>query len=198
VSILNFTVEPDRALVAVDTLMGSARGGADPWQESAKLLTVPHLNAAVAVSGNQDLLTQVYGRILQAGGDFDAVCNQVIVGDLVGKACSMLEYLANRLDYEVRRRQTVVLVGWSPLLERMRALVADREHDSFNVIEAGWMVSPEVEGSDDPATVEGMLELAPRQVAASRRRVPECPIGGRLVVAELTCTEIQTRAFSLK
>lgn len=196
-SILNFTVQPDRALLAVDTLVGCARGGADPWRESAKLLTVPHLNAALAVSGNQDLLTQVYGRMLQAGGNFDTVCNEIIAGDLVGKACSMLEYLAARLDYEVRRRQTVVVVGWSPHLERMRALVADRETDAFSVIECDWLVSPKVEDADGPETADGMLELAQRQVAETRQQVPECPTGGRLVVVELTRAELRSTALPL-
>lgn len=179
-------VSAERALLAVDTLGAELRAGVP--REHAKMLVLPHLNVAIAVSGSLSLLTWITGFIAFAEcRDFDAVASAVLHDRLVDRAEEGMRGQmspAVRADCE-REEQLAVLVGHSAELRRMRAVAANRaeRHAAYTTQEIGWLVSPPLERS--PTSFEAMVAIAREQVAKYGETCRGL-IGGRLIIADVT------------
>src|SRR5690606_6699615 len=80
-------IAPTRALLAVDTIapIGALSASAEPG-DVCKMLLVPQLNAALAVSGNLFLASWLVGLIIELGRDFDAVARAMLRNGLVDRA----------------------------------------------------------------------------------------------------------------
>ena len=185
-SLLIAWTNTERALVAVDT---ASEGALDKARgEASKLFTLVHLNAVIASIGDLALSHAIQRECLKRGGDFDSLSNAW--RSIVDSAMHACEEHARAMGYETMPRQCAAFVGWSPALRRMRGLWAWRsERDKpFVISELDSVISPGFPGlpDGDPDSVEKVHAIAAGQVAHVRATVPECPIGGRLVLAEIT------------
>lgn len=183
-SLLIAHVTKERALIAADTESSAAQLDSGPRRESAKLLLLPHISAAVATIGNMDLLTLFASMVMRAGS-FDEIFD-AIAGGLIDECGWHLDSMATREGFIVRDQQVVAIAGFSTAHKAMRLIVAERTNrvDGFFVAACRTIVAPLVPGT--PGSPERIREIAAAQVAQTRRDIPECPIGGYLILADIT------------
>lgn len=184
-SLIVANVTKERALLAADTRSSAAQPGHLPWKECAKIVALPHMSAAVAGNGNADLLYHFTAMILR--GDFDAVCNGMAQG-LVDVAMGELKKQQGIERFDIRDEQTIVIAGWSTALGRMRGLCAERVKGdaTFQVVEFGHIVAPPLPDGPIPDSPEKVREIAARQVEQTHRTIPSCPIGGHVILCDIT------------
>ena len=189
-SILNFTCTAERVLLSVDTLAGFQRG---PRLEATKLVGLAHLNVLLAGRGRQGFFHAAVGRCLGFHWPtLDALLEGAhsIIADAV-TASAAYGAMENEL----------VIAGWSDARQRM---VARRFVTNLaGAIEWGdraWSLAPgecfNEAAAPRPANVDTMIAAARLQVQHSQENWQssalgatmggEPPIGGRLLVAELT------------
>lgn len=189
-SILNLWLAPDHALVGVDT------DGVDPagrHMSCSKLLPIVHLNAVLAGRGNLTLLGCTFVQLMVSElGDFDALADRLpamvqkaFKGTIGGFPLRFIQRAAYQAGDEI------ILVGWSPRLDRPRAVEVTRAPgaSSFTVEEtkleyvAPWDES--IADAPSPSDAWNMRRLAGAQVALLKRTDPAAAAGGSLIVAEL-------------
>lgn len=210
-SLLNVYVAAHRALVGVDTACGAIPG--DPVAEwmarsapgqslpahVSKVFPIAHLGAVLAARGTHTFLMDVVGPA--------AACASVDeLEDVLPKILEAADQAhANRCrhfglpDQVTHAAQELLLVGWSAREGGMIATIYEREagpSQAFTVdqVEA-WAAPWETSYGQaiEPRTDHDMLQLARAQVSHSRRDHPGAPIGGRLIVAEVTREAIAIR-----
>lgn len=193
-SLITVNLTPVRALVCVDT-EGFAPGVG--LIEVSKMVVLPHTNSLLAVRGLNAVLTLVYGFVTQAvPNDFDSV------------AKALPDFLKASIDWFkanlpptqpdlVVGPQEIVWVGHCKKQDRMRCLtyvaapdgeVSSNELEPHDSHYAPWT---EAWGEPGPCdTPERMRFLATLQVDTAKAMHPDQPIGGRLLLAEVTKDEV--------
>jgi hypothetical protein len=183
-SLLIVALQPERILVAVDSVAGTGDGSF--LGEASKLHVLPHLNAVLAGRGHVGVLGMALMLGLEPRPDFDALAD-VMPGALTAGVAHLV---AHGLLQDAAP-QEVVLAGWSPRLNSMRACAYAR-HDGGAFIAHGIaraLMSPGGDFRADtapwPQSIEDMEHIAREQVAWMRKTHPHAACGGRLLVADV-------------
>lgn len=209
-SLLNLYLEPHRALVGVDTAMGihpdpeaqawaqTQDGGALPSHVS-KLYPIAHSGALIAGRGSVLFFLDVIGFASMVE-TFDQLEDRMPA--LLRQAAEIDAARVAQLplpEHVKFPRREILLVGWSA---RYGAVVAtfylckegcghEFEADEIDLLQSPW---EDVQGQAiEPRTDHDMLQLARAQVAHALSRYPGAPVGGRLIVAEVTKRSIEIR-----
>lgn len=190
-SLVNVWLTRDRALIGVDT--GAALLGG-PLGHVSKLLPLSHLNAILTGLGHIHFINSLFAGLQMANvPSFDALL-QIVPRVLPEVFDGWAGYVATleRCDPAELERQRVVLVGWSTAEGRPIGREFAQETRAV-----GWVCDPiepyyimpwhdSLSGLPDPVNAVALTTLARAQVALLRRVEPGSPIGGRLIVAQLT------------
>jgi hypothetical protein len=193
VTILNVWCEGGRALVAVDT--ASTENG-KRGRELSKLVPIVHLNAVAACRGNAAFFLLLGHGLLTRSilGDFDALVRAT--PRITQEAFDMFMASGGSTQgpdaHATREHQCVVLAGWSPTAQRMRAFEfrCNQAQGAFvqREFDRGYR-SPWIQEFDRQYpilnTVEAMERLARAQLLLYEDKAPEWRTGGRLIVAEM-------------
>lgn len=191
-SLLNLAVQKEVGLLCVDTTTQSEDGS---YCERSKMLHLGHINGVVACRGDIHFLVFLFAGLgIEPPTDFDA----------------LLESWPRRLaaatePYLQQVRQPapsadpvgcfVALLGWSRARGRPVCHKAERESasDPFEIETANCSVGPvpdypplDLTVMQVPDAIRTMEALAYDQVRKMRRERPSYPIGGRLLLAEVT------------
>jgi hypothetical protein len=200
VTILNVFVERERALMAVDTIGQRADGSR---AMVAKMLLLPHANAAVACRGHMSFIAGVWATLLQTPGDFDALA------EILPVTCESVHelfklYLAESKEVLDARfgngdEQYIVIVGWSSRHNEMRAFELRRNGGDGRFVSraiksvyiAPW-TSDLAASHPRPATGDLMEALFLAQQSLYEREAPHATPGGALIVAEIRLGSTKT------
>lgn len=196
-SLCNVWWSPERVLVAVDT-EASELGG--PAQCTSKLFPLVHANMVITGRGYIGFAAGIWAKCVRLARDADETFD------------AMPEMLTQNFDEMAARPDAPddidqcesVACGWSPRHQRMlcRAWLQESRESGFVCHQLGpgltslvapWPADrPELRiGGDDTA----MSRAAREQVRYVREHFPSMPIGGRLVVAELTRDSMTMRTI---
>lgn len=210
-SLVNISLTPQRALIAVDTETGNPNG---EFGEGSKMTLLPHCNIVLAVRGTTVLMGTVFsGAVMAWPSDFEtieknmpAVMTQTI--DYMRANAAQL-FPNTEIDQDDHRNvadQNVMMVGYSPSRGRMAAVafstsrssaeVASYELEAIDANAAPWSEDWE-EDMFDPNTPELMLSLAKFQRKRCKSILADTPIGGRLMLCELTKDEAKFSSLGL-
>jgi len=188
VTLLNVTVREDVGWMCMDT-MTLGEKDRDLFQQS-KMLPLVHVNAVFGCRGDLQFLWFLFPTCcLMRVTDFDELLNAW--PECLAQATLGYFQQSGRTGFDViGSEQNVALLGWSNSRERPVCLTAVRTpgRNSFDVAEA---IVPFV--APDPGhavpcvpTLLAMESLAREQVSKVRHDFPGAPIGGRLLLAEVT------------
>jgi len=195
-SINNVWIEPDRALVGVDS---EGRDDQGRIHQVSKMLPLPHQNSVLSGTGTIPFLNTVWSVCHAAAGDFDRLLKAL--PELVPFAYKFM--LGAAAQYKAPlgptpEKQSCIACGWSPSRERMVAVGYSQADEAagfvMTEIPDGAYVQP---GIDDrwrdrlanlpaPNTPEAMGRYAQEQASIVREFVPEIHAGGRFIVATIT------------
>lgn len=203
-SLLNAYMTRERALVAVDTfardLMPAAPGGS--CFEMSKMVPIVHANVMLASRGSHMIHMPVFFGLsaMQTSG-FD-VFAWAIMHNLLKDAVTMCKTSAVAQGAPKSwdpGDQEVYLFGWSERRQRMAGLgfFRDAGCDAWEELDVGdsWAV-PWGDSWGElpyPRSLDELQSVAVEQVRRTRAEAPAIPIGGRLLVAEITRHSFTTR-----
>jgi|GEM_PF-5899358 len=188
-SILNVWVSKTKALIGVDT--DGVLGGTE-HVEFSKLIPLVHANVVFASRGDREFLVELFSAFARnpIPVTFDVIeqhLTTVVAGIVV--RWRGLGYIA---DYQF------AIVGWSEVRGRMHAIWANGNtgDDGIDLDDVECRLAPWHDSlGRAPVTdsQEAMVAAAQGQAAWIRSQ-PGAAGGGRLIVAELTCDEMQIRS----
>jgi hypothetical protein len=202
VTLLNLSVRPDRATIMVDTMTFRAENPTAEGFETSKLLPLVHSETVFAGRGQVPLIFGVWSRFyLERDAHFDMICGL------------MTETLQGTLLEARRQGVQVIHPGVSHLGHALELLVVGRSRETGGLramywevdvkgevrgpVETGGYLSPLRDAAAKPAVLPDCeadwLTLVREQVADCRRILPGVPIGGSLIVAELSDQGLQVR-----
>ena len=188
-------VEPERALLGVDTLVHGADGSSG---HVTKLLALPHIGAVIAVNGLMPLQQALAAALFLAQG-VDS-----LVATMAPSCTRLLETVKQQFAKSGQPTaifseeiSEVVLVGWSPQRKQMiarrclqrapgRPFELERIDRSFA---QPW--SEELEKLPAPSSPAAMETIARAQCALLAEHDPVRCAGGRLILVELAPGRIQ-------
>lgn len=196
-SIMNVIVKPDRAYVAVDTAAATTQGRKG-CVETSKMVPLVHANLIFAARGALTVMHNLasWCMSIDRTANFDY---------LAGLLPEMMDQFHERLMHQVQSQTgevphhqevEIALVGWSEGKKNMACLLLsnDRGQGPYSAKIAQCVISP-FPGDDAmqrmsevtvPDIESYMAVVANEQVKFVRRQFPGQPIGGRLIVAEIT------------
>jgi hypothetical protein len=198
-SLINVFLTPSKALIAVDTQASDP--AAEGFISVDKMVHFPRLNVVMAGRGTQGFLLVLSIMVPQfRGSNFDSLA-KAMPGIFDDAYNAMIASQPKGTDPSSFANQEIVLVGWSGMLNRMRALVyAKREPGAdigvTEIEDPGYMMPWEdrwgapPEGSDRRA----MIDLSLAQTRYVKQESPGTAMGGRLMLAELTRHEMSFNA----
>lgn len=188
-SILNCWIEPERALVGVDTEVIGADG---KFYACSKMIPLPHVGAVLGARGGLLFFSTLVAACNVQGFEFDALadmmpdlCRNSLKGAKEGLSA------AGRGPIEGNDEHLVVLVGWSPRLGRMVG------YDFDKTVEATEFIAGRIEPSlaapwdrslgafHEIRTPWQMATLAQAQCSLMNTLTPYAAGGGRFIVAEI-------------
>jgi hypothetical protein len=156
---------------------------------------------AVAASGDSNLLACLLVAF-QAAADFDAVADALLdekaVEQLARGYVDALVAAGNDAagEFHVEQDHMIVVMGYSASLGRIRGVATTKNvgQPRWSSFEFGSLVSPPVDDAVGELKVDEMRRVASRQVG---EYIASGPIGGRLIVAEVTREGITTTAHQI-
>lgn len=185
-SLVNFRVDSDRALIAVDTIAGTSNFKI----HANKMFPIPHAGLIVCGRGSHEFLKEVAGLCALLSG-IDEVRELLphalphLLTLVRIKALLLLKYRR-----EVMEAQEVYVFGWSDAKNEMTVIAFKKERGSreFSIDEDIYeSVAPKLNREFPPLdSVEALMRVAAEQVRDAMQDDPSKHIGGRLIVAELT------------
>lgn len=195
-SLLNVWVSHAKAMVVVDTEVRTQDG---TYHEASKMMVLPHANAVVAVRGHNVFLSSVASLVLQTGGDFDQ-----IVENMPLHLKTAMDFLVSNKEQFVDSvyRQEIALVGYSRSLGCMDCMVyASADETGFKDTEIDKAYLSPWDGSWGDAldvfTVPHRATMfCTDQVSNALAMHPDQPFGGRLLLAELTRDDVRISTLS--
>jgi hypothetical protein len=191
VSIVNFTLDSQRALIAVDTVGGGYGLGE---HQVSKIYPVAHANIILAGRGSVSFLAHVAVMCSVMQGDFDQMI--VEVAELLPRVWAQMlsGWRAQGLDGSVAQGQgqELYLFGYSCRLQEMVAVCFTRLAGGsvFAMVDdLAYSAAPYPTclGVLPPIqTVQDFMPIARKQVQLHRETCPDAGVGGRLLLAKLT------------
>lgn len=187
-SLVNVWITPTKAMVVVDT-EGQAQAGGE-YFEVSKMLTLPHANIVLAARGQNAFISVVFSLVhLGTGGTFDEI--EASIETALAQATAYLKTMEERFFRSVYE-QEIVLVGYSHCRRAMHCIsYQSKDASGFEVhdVDEAYL-SP----WDGPAwglpmpvtTAQHARIVSTEQVAMAKALDPSAPLGGRLLLAELT------------
>lgn len=194
-SILNVLLDPERMLVAVDTLAQDAITG--KTSVGAKLLLIPQHNLVLACRGSAQFFLRIYELSLQASFRADFTMEQLMaeMGLVIEKLWPEYVVAADRagIPRDVLHTE-LVLGGWSPKNGRMMATAYAKSANGKPVIVQaleGGLASPgdPLRGRPDSFESEAVLAAGQLQADHENRQHGRVVAGGRLLVATLCANQ---------
>lgn len=197
-SLVNIHLQPHRALVAVDTeVMYAKEEGYGP---GAKMALLPHANTLMAIRGLNVVLGMAhFNAVLSSCATFDEL--EAAAPGYLSMGLDYLESDAQNLFGKSAIEagafdQELYLVGHSERRGRMCALVFSSKGSKavslFELEARDAHLAPWTEAWGepiDPDTPERMRFLAQLQVDNGSALQPDAPLGGKLLLCELTKDE---------
>lgn len=193
-SLVNFSVQPDRILVAVDSIGGNSKFR----MHVSKMFPIPHANMLVCGRGSMAFLarvTQVCG--LLSGIDearkffpdeLPKLLRYVRTEAILHAILSLGRF--GGFDLSIFDAQEIYVFGWSDEDGEFTALQFQKHAGARRFTledDLAEGVAPKLEREFPPLdSPETMMRVAGEQVRNAMREGANIPIGGRLVVAELT------------
>ena len=189
-SVLNIWIEPDHALIGVDTQAADVSGKVG---HVGKLVPLVHLGAVMAFRGAVIFGVSVFSGVNIAGAKFDELIDgmPLLLPGMLNEtrrlvAATGAESL-DRLD-----RQEIALVGWSDRAKRIVGRVWTQQDPRAGFVAAEispydiavW--DPSFKQLEDPRTPEAMVRLIQAQCRLLHRVEPELYAGGRAVIARVS------------
>lgn len=179
-SLLNAWIAPGEALVAVDT--DGTRPDGERFSTS-KMLALPHLSAVIALRGQAAFFHLLFLRALHFQS-FDQLAREM-PGIIAETEAAIPDELI--VSGVVGQGHELMLVGYSPMLERMVGLQFIRRDGKRERREVDKHVSPwhrELAGTSiEPQDLEA---LAAAQVRWMRQTFENAACGGSLLVCRIT------------
>jgi hypothetical protein len=190
-SILNVLLDPERLLVAVDTLARDAVTGKP--SAGAKLLLIPQHNLVLACRGSAQFFLRIYEMSLQASFRADFTMEQLMaeMGLVIEKLWPEYIVAAARAGIPSDVLHTeLVLGGWSPKNGRMMATAYAKSANGGPVTVQpleGGLASPGEPLRDQRASFElaAVREAGQRQVSYLNQLAERQVAGGRLLACML-------------
>jgi hypothetical protein len=186
-SLLNVVVGDGVGWLCVDTNSQFIADGR--YLHQSKMVSLAHLNAVVACRGELNFLAHMFlNCFLTPADEFDSLLDSwsrrltEATANYLQQAEAM-QFDAGAVGHEV------LLLGWSNARGQLVCLAACREStkDEFDVVEVKCRIAPDPGRSvSDLSSLSAMEVLARDQVRTIRRDSPSEPIGGRLLLAEVT------------
>ena len=185
-SLLNVWLSPSRAVVCVDTK--SSTLDREHFGESSKMALAPHSGVIVAVNGYALALRSLFAWLCNNSQDDTSIDG-------------ISDWMSGQLnDPEIKAGidaagLVAVFVGYSKRTKKYRGIrIAKHDSTDFSAKEISpYMLLP---GDPWPATAlpvpdnrYACLNIARRQVEWARKNHPGEPIGGRLLMAEVSQKE---------
>jgi hypothetical protein len=194
-SLVNIHLQPDRAWIAVDTEVLTANAG--KYGHGSKMTLLPQANAVLAIRGLNVVLGFVFTNALAAWpSTFDALVTavpQFLRQTLDYLDENAMQLLGRSAEEAHAFDQEVSLIGYSEERGRMCAFVfsskGSKQVDVFELEERDAHISPWAAAWGepiDPSTTEYMRFLALFQVDRGGEMEPTAPLGGQLLLCELT------------
>jgi len=193
VSLLNVSVLPDRVLMAVDTAGEQVKDGRRVKREISKMLPLVHLNTMVGVCGNTAMaIAVVQQAMIGPAKTFDELVP--LIKPITEAAFRSVSREAKANKTPIIDQQVVAFAGWSDADGRPAAYLCVRNtQHTFTVsrvVTTIFCPGAEQLPERDPAEMGDLVAAAHAQVDETRAKHPQIPIGGRLLVAQLTRREI--------
>lgn len=157
-------------------------------------LALPHANVILAGRGHNAFLGAVFSIAHLIRGEFDAL--EQVMTEVLAQAAAGLKPLKHLFATSLHE-QEIVLVGYSKARDRMHAAVfiSKTEAEGFVKTDADESyLSPWTPAWGEPfqvSTPEHARFIAMMQVDNGRAMHPDAPLGGRLLLAEVTKDEIK-------
>ena len=195
-SLLNVLLFPERALVTTDTQCKNYTTG--NYFEGSKMFPIVHANVLIAGRGDRvfgDLVFQWYGGSETC--DFDSIDSS-----LSQNLTKIAERYASIPGAHVGGNE-LVIVGWSAKHGAMQGIACTRPD-----IDSPFSIARMISGHIAPETtedlrhiqcadhVECLIEIARAQTRQSKIDYPGSPIGGRLILADMTRDRMEIRPIA--
>lgn len=183
-SLMLARIDRERVLLGTDTACQFPNGNPGV---TMKMQPLPHLGGIVVTIGNTDACIAFSHNLTMMGGGLDGV-----FANAPSAFNQALSFYSQNMRGQVMDQQGWLLAGWSPSANQMRAFYGERmkrgqemqvREVRGNVISPPW---PDYQADMNLGEVEVMRAAAQAQVDHVRAAVPKCPIGGSLVMAEVT------------
>jgi len=202
---MNVWLQPELALVGVDTDARSLDGTVEPF---SKMIPLIHMNAILAATGTTLFAGFLFQGCQSVGLDVDKLSAQMpkilpLVYDRMVEAIKMagMRFAADPAQ------SSAVLVGWSAQENRMIGNLYERRDSRGSFVctslPYGAYVQPgptDLRWADrllnlpEPKTPEAMSRLAQEQTKIIKEFISEIAAGGQFIVAQLTRRNMNIRA----
>ncbi|WP_137730806.1 hypothetical protein [Pseudaquabacterium pictum] len=195
-SLLIAHLQPDRALVAVDTACRFIDGS---YGHTTKLYSVPHIGAVIAARGAAGFLVSMVIGAVGVAQSFEQAREGVERGfaELLAMFQRMASEQGSAAQMVIDGRQELLLVGWSQNLGRMAAATfCKAAGESLLVVDdldAGDCIFAPGDMPDwmpDPDTADHAISAARYQVENWQGAAAGDPVGGDLIVAQMARNSI--------
>ncbi len=193
-TINNVWIKSDHALVGVDTECKDANG---QIEQVSKLLTLPHMNAVIAGSGQMLFSGILWQGCHSIGGDFDTLIEKMPQILPIAYRVMLDSYKNNAISFRGNHEQnSAIICGWSQRHVRLVAYVYTQvaEETGFTAVEVTpglFFHQPIVDHTPQHITVEAMAYVARKQVRFFRDSGSDIHAGGKFIVAKLTRDRIE-------
>jgi len=203
-SLLNVRVQRDRATILVDTMGFRAEDPTAAGFTMSKLLPLVHCETVFAARGQVNVIWGVWSAFyLEHDVHFDMIVGKMtatLQGMLLEARRNGVQLLQAGGDCRLGNPLELIVVGRSRETACPRAMYweINAKGDVQGPIEVEGYVSPLRDATARPAVLPDCdadwLTLVREQVADCRRILPGVPIGGSLIVAELSDQGLQVRS----
>lgn len=187
-SLLNVWVSSELALVAVDT---QAEIGGGACLDVSKLIAFPAQKLVLACRGDLLLFNALLAFVHGSGAEIDALAGSLpVMADHT--VTQMTQSMAAPIGGYRFHEAEFALVGWSEERRRVAGVAVVRMpgESRFTASEIDpWRIGPNAGWSSLPAMpdcAENMEAIAREQVRYMRTHHPAAPMGGRLLLAEIS------------
>lgn len=200
-SLVQILLQPDEAYVAVDTrTAGFVPGSVKPKiYEGTKMIPLLAAQVIFTIRGDGHFLRWVFNHFSTNQGslDFDAIAESL--EDVVRRCALGYQAALSRqgLRGADRLGNEICAVGWSQRTQSMGCvLVLTKGHSVQSSVRKNGVIGPALSAPLDARTMleDGeFIRRARQQVEVAAAEDPAMPIGGRLLLARLTRTELSVR-----
>lgn len=200
--VVSLLEQGQRALVAVDT--AALLAGSNIYHHTSKLVPFVNETAVLAGRGNKRFLIDVFANLFSVLGalSFDDALDAVAEQIDPMHAEWVRRYRLEGAEPDPAG-QELVMVGWSVKQKRFVGLAVTL-HQGMKSFDVHRMINGHVTPWDDsmgtaavPASTHEILVLAKAQINYCKKQSPLTPIGGALLVAELTPDHMSIQKLSL-